>query len=83
MQVIPIEFSDAFLVTPSNSTDLPKKGVRGLYIGNTGDVTINIQNGGQGVLFKAVPAGTVLHVPVSRVLATGTTSTSITALIGA
>lgn len=81
MQVIPLEFADAYNVTPSNTDDLPKAGVTGLYIGNTGDVTLDTPTT-TGVLFKAVPAGTVLHLPVKRVRATGTTSNNITALIG-
>jgi hypothetical protein len=75
-----VEFSDAFAVTTSDTVDL-KRGVIGLYVGGTGDVKIDTWNT-SGVVFKAVPVGTVLHVPVKRVYATGTTATNIVALLG-
>lgn len=59
-----------------------------LYVGVTGDVTLRPYNqeGAASpidVLFKAVPAGTVLHLKFSRVKSTGTTATNMVALTGA
>lgn len=64
-------------ITPSDSTSL--SGVRALYVGAGGDVTV--QGGsGQSVLFKAVPTGAVLPIQAGKVMSTGTTATNIVAL---
>lgn len=69
----------AAAVTPNDSTDLTTAS-RSLYIGVAGDVTLDTVGGETSVLFKAVPAGTVLPVRASRVRSTGTTATNITAM---
>lgn len=67
-------------VTPNDSADVFTNGFfRGLYIGSAGDVTVLSYNGDL-ILYKAVPVGTQLSVAGTRVMATGTTSTSITAV---
>lgn len=71
----------AFAVVKSDATIL--SGVRGLYIGGAGDLTVEMLNPesvSATVVFSAVPAGTVLPIGVERVLATGTTATLIVAL---
>lgn len=77
---------DAVAVTPSDTVDLPNAGAgygpcRALYIGVSGDVTVQTQNGGgvASVTFKSVPIG-ILPVRCSRVMATNTTATNIVAL---
>jgi hypothetical protein len=70
---------NAVAVAPSDTNDLGFV-TRGLYVGGAGDVTVNMVNSGATVLFKAVPAGTLLPISTSRVLATGTTATSIVAV---
>lgn len=67
----------AFAVTKSDSTTL--SGVRGLYIGVSGDVAIMPKGSGTAVTFKSVPVG-VLPVQCSKVMSTGTTATDIVAL---
>lgn len=79
------QFGRAAVVTPSNTETIPS--VSGgetndgncLYIGVTGDVKVKTI-GGDEVVFKAVPAGTILQVKVIQVFATGTTATNILAL---
>lgn len=66
---------DARAVTPSDSTIL---GARALYVGVTGDVTVDTAQHSD-VLFKAAPVG-ILPVAALRVKATGTTATNIVAL---
>jgi len=81
----------AAAVTPSDSAALlggngGNSYAKALYIGAAGDVTVIMagdnSNSGAGtpVLFKAVPLGTWLWIQVRAVMATGTVSTSITAL---
>jgi hypothetical protein len=65
-------------VTPSDSTVLT--GVRGIYVGGTGDLTVVGGDGATTVTFKAVPVGTVLNISPSKVKATGTTATLLVAL---
>lgn len=67
----------AVAVTPNDTTRI--NGVRGLYIGVTGDVTVKLDNNATAILFKAVPVG-ILPVSAVIVMATGTTATSIVAL---
>ena len=75
-------FSDcagsAIAVTPSDTTNLSKVSV--LYIGSSGDVTVNTA-GGELVTFAGFQAGGILPVRVIRVLATGTTATNILSLV--
>jgi len=65
-------------VTPSDATDLT--GARALYVGGTGDVAVRcIFTSTSTVTFVAVPAGTILPLRVTRVMA-ATTATSIVAI---
>lgn len=75
----PEAYRAAAAVTPSDSVDLPGGPCKGLYIGVAGNVTVNMDNGGAGILFTAAPVG-VLPIVAKRVLATGTAATGIVAL---
>jgi len=72
----------AAALTPNNGVDLSPNSPRGLYVGGGGDVTVVMFNNpdGETVLFAAVPAGSILPIRVKRLMATGTTATSIVAL---
>lgn len=70
---------NAAAVTPSDTVDLAEL-TRGLYVGGTGDVTVNMADTGSAVKFAAVPAGTLLPIRASRVKSTGTTATDIVAV---
>ena len=70
---------NAVAVTPHDSTNLAEPS-RALYIGVTGDVSLELTESGSAIVFKNVPAGTVLPVRVSRVNATATTATDIVAI---
>lgn len=69
--------SRAAAVTTSDST--PIATTTALYIGVTGDVCVDMDDGGTAVVFKAHPVG-YMYARVNRVLATGTTATDILAL---
>jgi hypothetical protein len=66
-------------ITPNDSTDLPVAPCRGIYVGVTGDVTVDIGND-TNVTYKNAPQGQVLAVQATRVRATGTTATDLVAL---
>jgi hypothetical protein len=66
-------------VTTDDANDLPALACFGLYVGGTGDVKVDMVGSGT-VTFKAVPAGTHLHIQARRVYLTGTTATLIVAL---
>ena len=70
-------------ITPNDSTDLPLGVCRGIYVGVTGDISIDDLSGeaaGESVVFVGVIGGTVLPVQTARVNATGTDATSLVAL---
>lgn len=70
------EYTDALPVTPSDTVDLVPIGCRALLISVGGDLKITTKNGQTRVL--TVPA-CKLNLPVTRVWATGTTATGISA----
>lgn len=64
-------------ITKSDSTVLT--GVRAIYVGGAGDVSVDDQNDVE-VVFKAVPVGTTLWISPKRVNSTNTTATLMVAL---
>lgn len=71
--------SRALTITPADSADLPAV-VRALWVGDAGSVRVVLADDADAVTISAVPAGTLLPIIVKRVLATGTTATSIVGL---
>ena len=68
-----------FAVTKSDTDDMPYL-VRGLYIGTAGNVIAKDKDG-TSVTFKNVPAGAILPIRASRVMATNTTAADIVGLV--
>lgn len=66
----------AAAVTPNDAGAVT---ARALYIGVTGNVTVDTVGGEANVLFSNVPVG-ILPVMATRVYATGTTASSIVAI---
>lgn len=52
---------------------------RGIYVGGTGDLSV-VMFGGETVIFKGVPAGTLLPICVKQVTAANTSATNMVAL---
>lgn len=71
-------YRTAFDITP-HDTNLLAKNTKAIYCGAGGDLKVDTVNG-DTVTFKAVPIGTVLHIAVKKVYATGTAGTPL--LIG-
>lgn len=71
--------SHGFAVTPSDSTLLSET-TRGLYVGTTGNIA-GLMLSGASVTFTSVPAGAVLPVRLTKIMATGTTASNIVALV--
>jgi len=69
--------SGAVAVTPNDGTSIPA--TRGLWVGGAGNIQVIMEDGSQ-VTYTGVPAGTLLHISVTRVFATSTTATSMLAL---
>ncbi len=69
--------SRASAVTPNDSAIV---GARALYIGTAGDVAIATRRDIDPVIFKNVPAGTILPVHAAIVALTGTTASNIVGL---
>lgn len=70
--------SSAVLLTPHDTNDLATPS-RGLYVGTTGNIKVDMFGEGTAVLFTAVPVG-VLPIRVTRVYATDTDASTIIAL---
>lgn len=70
---------NAAAVTPNDSTDLSDV-ARSLWVGGSGDLSVDMQGGQTAVAITGVVAGTILPLVVTRVRSTGTTATGIVAL---
>lgn len=68
-----------FAVAPHDSTGLAET-VRALYVGNAGDLTVQLASGAT-VTLANVPGGTIVPVRAVLVLATGTSATAIVGLV--
>jgi hypothetical protein len=69
----------AFAIVPSDTVALGVQ-TKGIYIGTTGDLTLKCHDSATDVVFKTVPAGTVLHVNAQFVRAAGTTAANLVGL---
>ena len=66
-------------IVPNDATDLTDM-PKGIYVGTGGDIAmigLNAPAGATGVVWKNVPAGSLIPFRARRVLATGTTAANI------
>jgi len=68
---------NAAAVTPSNSVDLAKT-TRALWVGVSGDISVEMADSGASVVFKGVQG--LIPIRVTRVNSASTTATDIVAL---
>jgi len=66
----------AVSITPDNSTDLAIS-TRGVYVGVTGDLKVDMVGGSSGITFVGLASGVIHPIRAKRVYATGTTASSI------
>jgi hypothetical protein len=66
-------------VTADDTTKIAT-GIRGLYVGSAGNVSVLMEDGTTGI-FVAVPAGTIIPGRMARVNATNTTAGSFLGLL--
>lgn len=71
-------YQKAAAVTPSNTVDLDPV-ASALYVGVAGNITVDLEGGGTGILLKSVPVG-ILKMRIKRVYASGTAATDMVAL---
>lgn len=69
-------FYSAVAITPNDSTIITE--TKGIYVGGSGNVAVKMADG-TTVTFTAMAAGVFHPLAVTKVLATGTTATSIMA----
>lgn len=67
-------------IAPADATPIAAGPFCALYVGVAGDVQLCPRNSVTPVIFKAVPAGTVLRVAFQGVDATNTTATNMVGL---
>lgn len=72
-------YHSAAAVTKHDTNNITGAPCSALYVGEVGDVAAVFQNG-QVVVFKGVPAGTILPFSLKRVNSTDTSAASMVAL---
>lgn len=72
----PILATSAAVITPH---DTNPNVFNAIYVGGTGNITL-IDLAGNSVLISAIPAGTILPIACTLVMATGTTATLLVGL---
>ena len=66
----------AFAITPHNTNDLAYV-TRGLYVGVSGDVKVDMRGGESAVVFTGLAAGVIHPLRVKRLYDTDTDATNI------
>lgn len=69
-------YPNAQVITKSDTTTYNPP-LRALYIGGTGNVSVDTAGGQPGVLFSALPVGAIIPVTAVKVNSTNTTATLI------
>lgn len=68
---------NAFAITTTDgATNFPVAQTRGLYVGSTGNVKVDLVGGG-AVTFVAMAAGVIHPLQVTKVYLTGTTASNL------
>ena len=71
---------NAYPIVPNDNDDLTSA-TRAIFIGETGDLKIELVNSTEPVVLKNVAAGSVLPMRIKKVFGTETTATNLIALL--
>lgn len=71
----PISFNMIRAITPSNTVNFPDGECQAIYVGATGDISVQV--GGNTQVIAGIPAGSIWPVRATRVNATGTSASSL------
>jgi hypothetical protein len=74
-----LQATEAVVVSPSDGADLGTTQAL-IFVGVAGDIKVDCSGSGDAIVFKNVPAGSILPVKVDRVYSTGTSATNMVAL---
>ena len=74
----PTSDENAEVIVKSNTVNLAQI-ARAIYIGVSGDISVEMVGIGSAIVFTAVPVG-ILHIAFTRVNSTDTTATDMVAL---
>lgn len=80
MKIENFSYRQGVAITPSDTANLPGGTARGLYTGAGGAIVLRMDDSAITLTLTGVPAGQILPLTTSRVLATGTTATGLIAL---
>jgi hypothetical protein len=81
VNINPAQYSSFVAVTPSDTALIS---CRAIYIGLSGNLAVNFaSSGGSSVTLLSVPTGGIIPLELNqgRIMATGTTATSMVALV--
>jgi len=67
-------YSNAAAVTKSDATVFSPP-ARGIHVGGTGAIQVDMAGGQTAVLFSGIPSGTFLPLAVTKIYSTNTTAT--------
>lgn len=67
-------YSHAAAVTKSDATVFNPP-ARGIHVGGTGAISVDLVGGETAVLFSGIPSGTFLPIAITKVYSTNTTAT--------
>ncbi|RXZ77256.1 hypothetical protein EBB07_33835 [Paenibacillaceae bacterium] len=70
----------AAVVTPNDTTDLAAGATKGIMVGTSGDIVVDMVTSGASITLKNIAAGIIHPLSVKRIRATGTTATDIVAV---
>lgn len=70
----------AVAITPNNDNNLATIPTRGIYVGVSGNIKVDMATTGTAIIFKNLAAGVVHPIAVNRIYATDTTATDIVAV---
>lgn len=73
-----VSYQNAEAISKSDTVDLPHT-ASAIYVGVAGNITVDLEGIGTGILLKSVPVG-ITKLKITRVYSAGTAATDMVAL---